>query len=149
MRFPLYMRFPLALAVVFVACAGSTAHADEANAVSLIAFDTPVGQSEKRLVTKWRALGAEKRKRIEGFFITRLGLSSTGRIQLIGAYQLPPDGQFEGEHQALLHFRQLDLMGGRLFWSVLVDPDAETVHVLYHVDKNLTTDEPLAFATFE
>lgn len=143
------MRIALVPTAILVLCAGSTARAEEATAGSLVAFESPVGQSEERLSAKWRMIEDGKRKRIESFLVTRLGLSSTGQIQLIGTYQLSSDDPSVGEQQHLLHFRQLDLMGRRLFWSVLVDPEAETVRVLYHANEKLTTGRPLAFEKFE
>ena len=97
---------------------------------------TVKGQDEELLLSQWEQIPVEVRKRIDSTIVgQRLGLSSTGRVQLIGVYaqQLPDD---EDNPQRLLHLRQADLFGSRLFWSILVDPDKKTYRILFHVNEN-------------
>jgi len=100
-----------------------------------ISFESSVFQSKDALSARWKQIPPDKRKQIATFLLMRLGLSSTGKIQLIGVYRDPEKETSNGQERTLLHFQQLDLLGGRLFWSVLVDPDASTARVLYHVNK--------------
>lgn len=107
-----------------------------------ISFEAPEFQSKDALVARCHELSPAKRERIETYLLNRLGVSSTGRIQLIGAYQQPHAGDETG--RSFLHFQQVDLMGTRLAWSALVDPEALKVLVLYHLDERLVTRQPVS-----
>jgi hypothetical protein len=98
----------------------------------LISSEPHPSQSAPSLAGAWEDLSEEKRQRIEDYLRMKLGLSSTGRVQLMGVYRVDS----LGESRELVHIQQLDLMGARLCWSVLVDPDAMSAKVLYHVDKS-------------
>lgn len=95
---------------------------------SLVSFDSPDLQTREFLSSQWRDLPVEKKREVQNFLLLHLGLSSTGKVRLVGVYRNP---RKEGKEEKLFHFQQLDLMGSRLFWSVLVDPDASTALVLY------------------
>jgi len=83
----------------------------------------------------WEAVPRERREAIEAYLFGRLGLSSTGVVQLAGAYRDHAGG-------ALLHFQQADLHGSRLVWSVLVDPDELSARVLYHAQEGHASGRP-------
>jgi hypothetical protein len=129
--------FIAVLSIAFSACANT----QESRQIPFIAAGVPEVQSRAALDAHWQKLDAERRREIETSLVMRLGLSSTGSIRLIGVYR-----QIDGKDDAdktLFHFQQLDLMGIRLLWSALVDPDAATARVLYHVDAGLVTREPV------
>lgn len=64
----------------------------------------------------------------------RMGLSSTGKIRLIGVYRQVGGKEKNEEGRKTFHFLQLDLMGARLFWPVLNDPEVSTARVLYDIN---------------
>lgn len=128
-----------ALSIVSAVYAGP----DESKDISFISVGAPEAQSDTALAAHWQKLDEKRRQEIEAFLVMRLGLSSTGDIRLLGAYR--ETGEAGGKDKTLFHLQQLDLMGTRLFWSVLVDPDAATALVLYHVNAGLVTHEPLSF----
>jgi hypothetical protein len=57
----------------------------------------------------------------------RLGLSSTGTVQLIGIYS-------QAKPKRLFHLRQIDQFGARLFWTILVNAEDETYRILFHIN---------------
>jgi hypothetical protein len=106
----------------------------------LISFGESSAQDAKTLSDRWQKIPAEKRERIVSYLLMRLGLSETGSIYLIGAYdQMSGTGRDEGG--LVLHFQHLDLFGSRLFWSALVDPEVPAVRVLFHLKGKLITSE--------
>lgn len=125
------------LSIVYCACANTR----ESGETPFISAGVQEVQSRAVLDAHWQKLDAKTRREIETFLVMRLGLSSTGSIRLIGVYR-QIDGKDAGD-KTLFHFQQLDLMGTRLFWSALVDPDAATALVLYHVDAGLMPREPV------
>ncbi len=66
----------------------------------------------------------------------RLGLSSTGVVQLIGIYNQPAEKGGKANAKQMFHLRQTDLFGQRLFWSILVNPKDETYRILFHINEN-------------
>lgn len=97
------------------------------------AFEPHPSQSNAYLEASWKALDDKQRTAIQDYLL-RLGLSSTGAIQLVGVYQDDALG-------TIMHFQQLDLLGHRLFWSVLIDPSPLSARVLYHVDEKRIAQE--------
>mgnify|MGYP000903546804 CR=1 FL=1 len=91
----------------------------------LVAFGAARSQSARALESAWKAVPEHKRRAIERYLVS-LGVSSTGTVRLVGAWQL--DGR------PLLHFQHLDLLGDRLVWSVLVDPVAMTARPVLDPD---------------
>jgi hypothetical protein len=124
----------IALLVALTICsqAEQTAHARE-----LLSFGPSAFQSKDKLASSWQAIADNQRDQIQRYLF-RLGLSSTGVVQLIGVYRDDASG-------ALLHFQQLDLFGTRLVWSVLVNPDDMTARVIYHTQHDQISD---SFAPF-
>ena len=116
-----------------------------AQSTSLTTVEPHGSQTVEKRANAWKEVGAEKRKIIESYLMRELGFSSTAHTQLLGVYRHEQQNE-SSEAGLLLHIQQLDLMGARLFWSVLVDPDAMSVRVLYHVDasKVSTTFVPIA-----
>ena len=110
----------------------------------VISFDSPSSQSKEALSSSWNEIPSDKRRKIENYLMTSLGLSSTGKIHLIGVYRHPRKEYESKKRENILHFQQLDLMGTRLFWSVLIDSEASTAWVLYHPDKKPVTGKPIA-----
>lgn len=109
----------------------------KAGDLSVITIESPSPQAKARLLKQWQELPEELRKRIVSEVVAgrRLGLSSTGTVELIGVYsQLPGNGD-RTKPKRLFHLRQTDLFGGRLFWSVLLDPENETFKILYHINQ--------------
>jgi len=132
-----------AIAAVFVltvSCSRAAADDDR----SFVSFEPSPSQTSAAQRTQWEKLSPEIRKDIEHFLLLRMGLSSTGTIQLIGVYGAEI-GQPSDKPPAMYHFRQLDLLGSRLFWSVLVDPAKKQAHVLFHVNERYLTDKPVPF----
>lgn len=105
-------------------------------AEQMLSFEAHASQSKARLEASWKALDDEQRTAIQDYLL-RLGLSSTGAIQLVGVYQDDALG-------TIMHFQQLDLLGHRLFWSVLIDPSPLSARVLYHVDEERISREFVA-----
>lgn len=91
----------------------------------LVAFGAARSQSARALESAWKAVPEHKRRAIERYLVS-LGVSSTGTVRLVGAWQL--DGR------PLLHFQHMDLLGDRLVWSVLVDPVAMTARPVLDPD---------------
>ncbi|HET6395803.1 MAG TPA: hypothetical protein VFF91_03070 [Pseudoxanthomonas sp.] len=106
-----------------------------ADAPGLLAFGPEAFQSRDTRLAAWEAVPRERREAIEAYLFGRLGLSSTGVVQLAGAYHDHAGG-------ALLHFQQADLHGSRLVWSVLVDPDELSARVLYHAQEGPASGGP-------
>lgn len=106
---------------------------------SLVTVECPNGQESRLLAKQWQALPSSIRKKVESEIVVgRLGLSSTGRVQLIGVY----DQQgFKTKSMRLFHLRQIDLFGSRLFWSILVNPEEETYRVLFHASPSHENNE--------
>jgi hypothetical protein len=78
----------------------------------------------------WGSIEGDKKKRIQNKLLS-LGLSSTGIIYLVGEY-----GNIETGSN--FHFIQQDLLGSRLFWSVLVELESEEIIVLYRSNDSNT-----------
>lgn len=118
-----------ALLVTLIACsrAAQTAYAHE-----LISFEPNVLQTKDKVASSWQAIAGNQRDLIQEYLM-RLGVSSTGIVQLVGVYRDDASGE-------LLHFQQLDLLGSRLFWSVLVNPDDMTARVIYHTQPDRVSD---------
>ena len=116
------------------------AYAGQRTSTELISFQPPPGQSVKDLTNRWDKIPAEKKKQIESYLLTGLGLSDTGTIYLTGVYD-QRTGAKDGSRKILFHFQHLDLGGSRLFWSALVDPEASTVRVLFHLDEKRITSQ--------
>ena len=103
-----------------------------AEGAHLISLEQNPSQSAQSRAKAWVDIPKEKRERIQDYLRVKLGLSSTGHVQLTGVYRVDS----RGESKRLVHIQQLDLMGARLYWSVLVDPDGMSARVLYHVDES-------------
>ena len=102
---------------------------------SIVTVESPSPQAKARLLERWQNLPRDLRERVAGeiFAGRRLGLSSTGSVQLIGVYTQPTGSGDHGKPKRLFHLRQTDLMGQRLFWSILLDPEGEAFKILYHI----------------
>lgn len=90
----------------------------------------------------WQKIDNDTKKKIEHYLMMELGLSSTGKIELIGNYILTSDDEFGKQGQQVLHFIQRDLFGSRLFWSCLINTDNYNTRLLYHVNIDYT-DKPI------
>jgi hypothetical protein len=113
--------------------------ADISHARDLISLERSVFQTDDKIAAEWKAIAEDRRDRIQEYLF-RLGLSSTGTIQLIGVYRGDPS-------RTLLHFQQLDLHGSRLVWSVLVDPEDMSARVIYHTERDQVTEGFKSIAT--
>jgi hypothetical protein len=104
---------------------------------SLVTVKCPQGQDADQLLKQWQELPAGTRKKIESEIAVgkRLGLSSTGTVQLIGVYHHPVGNGDKAKPTRWFHLRQTDLFGGRLFWSILVNPEDETYRVLFRINE--------------
>ena len=107
-------------------CLAAATSLPAAHARELFSFE-PTAQSRDQAVRSWNAIAEDRRATIQQYLFS-LGVSSTGVIQLIGVYRKDESG-------TLLHFQQVDLNGSRLFWSVLIDPEAMSGRVIYHVQQ--------------
>lgn len=107
----------------------------------MITFEPGHFQSREVLLEHWKRFPIEKRKEIVQFLFMRLGLSSTGGIRLIGVYQNRYVEDKRAQDKRILHFQQLDLFEGRLFWSVLVYPEESTARLLYHVNRPMVVNK--------
>lgn len=125
-------------------------HADAAdpNPVKypFISFGNHFTQSPEKLSAQWEALSPEQRKTISDYLVGRLGLSDTGGIQLSGVYQQATNAH---PKKVVFHFQQFDLLGSRLFWSVLIDPEEQSAQLLYHINGQFKTGKPVPIATPE
>ena len=104
-------------------------------------YDDPIkelGAFEKA----WQKIDNDTKQKIEHYLMMELGLSSTGKIELIGNYSLTEDDDFGKQGQQVLHFIQRDLFGSRLFWSCLINVDNYNTRLLYHVNID-TTNKPI------
>jgi hypothetical protein len=90
----------------------------------------------------WEKIDSDTKQKIELYIVIELGLSSTGKIELIGNYRLTEDDEFGKLEQQVLHFIQRDLFGSRLFWSCLINVDNYNTKLLYHVNID-TTKKPI------
>ena len=102
---------------------------------SFVDVEGSLSQRPTELRKKWEELPAQLRERIDSLCTIDLGLSSTGRIRLIGVYTQSLPGV--EKPQRLFHLQQNDLFGSRLFWSILVDVEAERYRVLFHINQDL------------
>jgi hypothetical protein len=109
---------------------------------SLVTVQCPPGQDSDQLFKQWQELPSEIRKRIESEIVVggRLGLSSTGAVQLIGIYNQRDGRGDETKSKRLIHLRQTDLFGQRLFWSILINVDDETYRILFHINEPSEND---------
>jgi hypothetical protein len=110
-------------------------HAPSASrATGMISFEQDPSQSRDRLAAAWAAVDEDRKRQIQRYLLLDLGLSSTGVIRLIGVYR-------DGTSGTLFHFQQLEQLGTRLLWSVLVDPANLTARVLHHAqDERVSGD---------
>ena len=83
-----------------------------------------------RIKEEWNALSNDTRKQIQEICL-RQGLSSTGNFELSEMYE-QLDG---GTHNRLFHLTQKDLMGERLYWSILVDPDQRLYRMNFYINR--------------
>jgi hypothetical protein len=121
-------KFPLFLAVA-VCCWDSQS---TAKAASLISLEPPLFQSRSEIESSWNAIPETKKEAIQTYLLS-IGLSSTGRIQLIGTFRYK-------SKSVLLQFQQADLEGTRLFWSVLIDTDSMAARVIYHTNQDMISE---------
>ena len=91
--------------------------------------------------TLWEKLAPSQRKRIEGFLLLKLGLSSTGTIELIGSYRTIEEKDFSQHGDLVFHFIQKDLFGGRLFWSTLINSTNNKSLLIYHCAPGSSKDK--------
>ena len=125
-------RFAVIVSLVLFSYAATA----EDNQSSLVTVGDPRGQDGETLLKKWQQLSDSQRKKIESEIVVgkRLGLSSTGTVQLIGVYDQPQDNDRKTKPTRLFHLRQTDL-GGRLFWSILVNPEDEAFRILFRINE--------------
>ena len=136
---------PIAIscAVILLASFAHPASSKDAES-SLVTVQSPPGQDGDQLLKRWQQLPSRIRKRIESEIVVgkRLGLSSTGRVQLIGLYnQLEGEGD-KAKPKQLFHVRQTGLFGTRLFWSILVNAEDGTYRILFHINEVGAPDAP-------
>ena len=91
--------------------------------------------------TLWEKLAPSQRKRIEGFLRMKLGLSSTGTIELIGSYKTIEEKDFSQHGDLIFHFIQKDLFGDRLFWSTLINSTNNKSLLIYHCAPGSSKDK--------
>jgi hypothetical protein len=124
--------FSLVSFAVLLSVLAPTSRASE---LSFITFNEPLLQSRERRSEAWGKIAPDRKKQIEQYLLS-LGLSSTGSIYFAGVFRHYP----RKDHEiTLFQFQQFDLQGTRLFWSVLVDPDAMSAQVIYHVSGDKVT----------
>ena len=83
-----------------------------------------------RIKEEWDALSKGTRKQIQEICL-RQGLSSTGIFELSEIYEHSDDGT----QNRLFHLIQKDLMGERLYWSILVDPDQRLYRMNFYINR--------------
>lgn len=129
---------PIALSVVVILLAilGDAATGEDDQS-SLVTIKTPHGQDGDQLLKQWQQLPARIRKKIASEIVAgkRLGLSSTGTVQLIGVYNHLEGKGDKAKPKRLFHLRQTDLFGSRLFWSILVNAEDQTYRILFHINE--------------
>ena len=91
--------------------------------------------------TLWEKLAPSQRKRIEGFLRMKLGLSSTGTIELIGSYKTIEEKDFSQHGDLIFHFIQKDFFGDRLFWSTLINSTNNKSLLIYHCAPGSSKDK--------
>jgi len=91
--------------------------------------------------TLWEKLAPSQRKRIEDFLRMKLGLSSTGTIELIGSYKTIEEKDFSQHGDLIFHFIQKDLFGDRLFWSTLINSTNNKSLLIYHCAPGSSKDK--------
>jgi hypothetical protein len=133
------VRFVYSVALIscaaWIAIAGDKGSGEEVER-SLVTVRCPCPQVRARLLNGWQELPGDLRQKISAEIVTgrRLGLSSTGTVELIGVYTRHAGNGGDTGTNRLFHLRQTDRFGSRLFWSALFDPADETFRVLYHID---------------
>lgn len=86
------------------------------------------------------ALPIETRKSLEGYMVTKLGLSAIGEISLVAVYQQDVSGKRQTDSQ-LFHFIQTEnYVGGTLLWSILFDSKDGSVRILYKANRKTPAD---------
>jgi hypothetical protein len=128
------------LYLTMISLLATVAYAGQGTSTGLISFELPPAQSKKDLADRWEKISAEKRKQIESYLMMGLGLSSTGAIYLTGVYD-QGTGAKDDNKNMLFQFQHLDLEGSRLFWTALVNPEASTVRVLFHLNEKHVTSQ--------
>lgn len=127
----------LGVLVATVAFSATTSNGDDTivkfGPATLSETPTPQGEMRRQAYMK---LPAATREHLESAMVVgeSLGLSSTGRVELIGVYhRLATEDRKPNE--LVYHFIQRDLGGNRLFWSILYDNQDRTVRVLYQINR--------------
>jgi hypothetical protein len=129
---------PIALSslavLLFILADAATGEDDQ----SLVTVECPQGQDGDQLLKQWQKLPARIRKKIESEIVVgkRLGLSSTGTVQLIGVYNQSEGKGDTAKPKRLFHLRQTDLFGARLVWSILVNAEDETYRIVFHINES-------------
>ena len=128
-------RIALSSAVVLLAVLADAAISKDDES-PLVTVKCPSAQDRDQVLKQWQQLPVRIRKKIESEIVVgkRLGLSSTGTVQLIGIYDQPKGKGDKEKSKRLFHLRQTDLFGGRLFWSILVNAEDETYKILFHIN---------------
>lgn len=89
----------------------------------------------KLLITPQKKTNVQIPEKIKSFIVKKLGLSSTGSMQIIGSYRLTQDCKLGKDKDKIVHLIQKDLFGARLFWSCLINVTSGKVQVLYRCQK--------------
>ena len=123
------------LSVILLFVVAYSSQSDKDDKSSLVTVESPSVKNGDQLLKEWQLLPSRIRKKIESEIVVgkRLGLSSTGIVQLIGIYNQPEGEGDKEKTKRLFHLRQTDLFGERLFWSVLVNAEDETYRILFHI----------------
>jgi hypothetical protein len=125
------------LSVILLFVIAYSSQSDKDDKSSLVTVESPSVKNGEQLLKEWQLLPSRIRKKIESEIVVgnRLGLSSTGIVQLIGIYNQPEGEGDKAKTKRLFHLRQTDLFGERLFWSVLVNAEDETYRILFHINE--------------
>ncbi|MHB0961385.1 MAG: hypothetical protein ACYC0X_34430 [Pirellulaceae bacterium] len=126
----------MSAAIIWLGALADTAMTQDHRS-SLVTVQCPQGQDSDQLLKQWQELPSGIRKKIESEIVAgdRLGLSSTGKVQLIGIYNQPLGKGNKAKPKRLFHLRQMDLFGRRLFWTILVNAEDETYRILFHINE--------------
>ena len=89
---------------------------------------------------QWQRIDPMKRGELEAKLLS-FGLSSTGKIKVQNIYTLTEDSSLgkKGENMAMVV--QEDLMGGRLFWVILINLETKTAQVVYDVQNRNAAEQ--------
>jgi hypothetical protein len=103
----------------------------ESQRVEIFFGDNRANVASAKIKRTWSQMPSDMKRRVLRYLRGDLGLSSTGKVELIGSYRLTEQSDFGKEGDQVFHFLQKDLFGERPFWSCLINVDSALTKVLY------------------